>query len=476
MRIPLLFLLILITNTGFCKNKSIDERPSFEKVITQFFAHHTFDNQDNLIRFQSKPDGWHTVEDSYENPGQYSNEQLFWSVSTKSYASLSYPSTINDKKATDSTVNSYKKMIDYDVENYNFQRNLYYGYPGWDWDIINDPVYKKQISDTLYEGFARAYTNYASGFLFDQYGYLFINNDNDRIKLKESDKITRQRIDKFVLYEKKSIQAYEALLKINPQYETRVGNVKLKCANEYLYLYSTLLMAGDSLNASDFLSNVYYPDSILVVAKAYFHDLPANSILFTGGDNDTYPLWYLQDKQLMRKDVLVINSSLLGLRKYIGLLDKKYGKELFSTPDSVYSKNNFDYYLKDEKTTPVEIMSVKKFIRELNNYISKEHKLKTNTNGNLEFGTGPMYKGEILKTYNANLLQFDTATTLKKSSNSTIKIKSLKLNRYLLMNEFMMLDIINSNLNKHKIYFTYPESFFQNMLLQKGKVLQIDPK
>lgn len=77
-----------------------------------------------------------------------------------------------------------------------------------------------------------------------------------------------------------------------------------------------LMMATEGWDDHDRSGRYYSADS----AKNFLATCEPNAILFTGGDNDTYPLWYAQEVEGYRTDVRVIVTTLYNVDWYINQL------------------------------------------------------------------------------------------------------------------------------------------------------------
>uniref|UniRef100_UPI0035BC32BB DUF2723 domain-containing protein n=1 Tax=Mucilaginibacter sp. TaxID=1882438 RepID=UPI0035BC32BB len=90
-------------------------------------------------------------------------------------------------------------------------------------------------------------------------------------------------------------------------------------ATSVCLLAAPVLMASQEWDDHDRSTKMTPHDS----AYNYLNSCAPNAILFCFADNDTYPLWYIQEVEGVRPDVRIVNLSLLGTDWYIRQMKQK---------------------------------------------------------------------------------------------------------------------------------------------------------
>ncbi|MAW21637.1 MAG: hypothetical protein CMD16_04505 [Flavobacteriales bacterium] len=119
----------------------------------------------------------------------------------------------------------------------------------------------------------------------------------------------------------------------------------------------------------------------LEVAKNYLNSCDKNAILFTNGDNDTFPLWYAQEVEGIRTDIKVVNLSLFNTDWYIDQM-KRASYDAAPIPSSLehddYRTGTRDYTpIQERFKNYIEVKDVVDFIN------SNSAKAKLNTSAGL---------------------------------------------------------------------------------------------
>ncbi len=226
--------------------------------------------------------------------------------------------------------------------------------------------------------------------------------------------------------------------------------MKLKVAAIFSFIIALLggpvLMGAQNWNDHDRSGRYLARD----IAKNYLESCDEDAILFTVGDNDTFPLWYAQEVEGIRTDVRVVNMMLFNTEWHIDQMKMKaYESEPLpiSFPNSKYKDgtNNSIYVRENDRWATVDYIS--SFIR------SDDQRTKLQLRDGKRVDYIPTQK-IIIEVDSANVID-NGIIGLKDTSlmEKDVRIQ-LQPNDQILKGNMLQLDILAQNDWKRPIYFT----------------------
>jgi hypothetical protein len=248
------------------------------------------------------------------------------------------------------------------------------------------------------------------------------------------------------------------------------GSVGAYVAAALCFLGVPALMAVQNWDDHDRSKKTIAPD----LATNYLESCAPNAILFTVGDNDTYPLWYAQEVKGIRPDIRVINTSLLGTDWYINQLRYKVNESdvidvIWNEDQIAGDKRNVTYHIPVSQTDSA--------------YYDLYTTMKDQVGSDAESKMYRSQGGELINYFPANRFKVPVDQNVVRQ-NGTVTAKDSVVSEmrftvpksYLFKNDAAILNIIAANNWKRPIYFTQPYQLgFDEFLRQDGLTFRLVP-
>ena len=240
------------------------------------------------------------------------------------------------------------------------------------------------------------------------------------------------------------LSLYETLKEVTPKKIAAIGSTTL------CLLAVPVLMAFQNWDDHD-RSGRYTSH---LNAKAYLDSCQENAIMFTIGDNDTFPLWYMQEVEDYRTDIKLVNSSLFATDWYIDQMKRATYKappipSQLEHKEYRYGTMDLVYHVPPTAKFQDSIISIDYFMRWIQS--KNEVTLVETINDKMEktYPSNkiriPVNKEMVLKN---GIVKLEDADLIVPYIDIEIDPSALSKNRLL------MLDILANNNWERPIYFT----------------------
>mgnify|MGYP002477937077 FL=1 len=236
-------------------------------------------------------------------------------------------------------------------------------------------------------------------------------------------------------------------------------------------LFVPALMAQQEWDDHDRSQKTLAPD----LAKDYLESCAPNAILFTFGDNDTYPLWYAQEVEGIRKDIRIINTSLLGIDWYINQLRYKINDadsvDVIWSPEQIQGHNREYIRIGNQGGDKLDPNTYYPLYDVMKDYLGQS---VTDEDGN-DVGPGIMPFRKFFVPVDKEVVRKNGTANPTDSIADQIQfdIPASALTR----NDLIMLNIIATNKWQRPIYFTaaYGDLGFGHYLRKDGLTYRLVP-
>ena len=168
-------------------------------------------------------------------------------------------------------------------------------------------------------------------------------------------------------------------------------------------------------------------------AKSYLNSCDEGSVLFTYGDNDTYPLWYAQEVENVRPDLRVVNYGLMGAAWCVDQLYNKINEapafDLTIEKDR-YKDGDLDNALLIDKSNKfADLKKVIKFI-------------------------GSDKKETKLPLQNGKFIDYSPTKNFIIDNGDSTYVKWTNPKQVLYKNDIVFMDLLSNGLKKRPVYLT----------------------